>query len=144
MIELSSSNYYSREANEQYMSVSQFKAFTKCEFAALEEIKGRYSRAESTALLVGSYVDSFFEGTLGLFCFDHPEIMKRDGTLKADYVQAELIIERALKDKVFSKYMSGDKQVIMTGEVEGVPVKVKIDSYHEGKAIVDLKVMRSF
>ena len=40
------------------------------------------------------------------------------------------------------KYMGGRKQVIKTGEIEGVPFKIKIDSYHKGKAIVDLKVMR--
>ena len=39
------------------------------------------------------------------------------------------------------EYMSGEKQVIMTGEIEGVPVKIKIDSYHPNKMIVDLKVM---
>ena len=42
------------------------------------------------------------------------------------------------------KYMSGKKQVIKTGTIEGVPFKIKMDSYHPGKAIVDLKVVRSF
>ena len=45
---------------------------------------------------------------------------------------------------MFSKYMSGEKQVIMVGEIEGVPFKIKIDSYHPEKCIVDLKVMRDF
>jgi hypothetical protein len=39
--------------------------------------------------------------------------------------------------------MSGKKQVIMTGEINGVKVKVKVDSMHEDK-IVDLKIMRDF
>jgi hypothetical protein len=42
------------------------------------------------------------------------------------------------------KYLSGTKQVIKTGEIEGVPFKIKIDVLHEGKAIVDLKVIKSF
>jgi hypothetical protein len=42
------------------------------------------------------------------------------------------------------KYMSGKKQVIKTGIIEGVPFKIKIDSYHKGKAIVDLKVIKDF
>lgn len=141
---LTARNYFSKEANLQYMSVSQFKAFDKCEFAALEEIQGKYSRAESTSLLVGSYVDAYYEGTLELFIEKHPEIRKKDGSLKADYVQAETIIERLRSDEMFSRYMSGEKQVIFTGSIEGVPVKVKIDSFHPGKAIVDLKVMRDF
>ena len=42
------------------------------------------------------------------------------------------------------KYMGGQKQVIRTGFIEGVPFKIKIDSYHKGKAIVDLKVIKDF
>ena len=143
-IEVTASNYFSKEANRAYMSVSQFKAFSKCEFAALEEVNGNYSRAESTALLVGSYVDAYFEGTLDLFIAQHPEIKKRDGTLKADYVQAELIIERLKADPLFMEYMSGEKQVIFTGVIEGIDCKCKVDSFHAGKMIVDLKVMRDF
>ena len=141
---LNNDNYFSAEANMEYMSVSQFKSFEKCEYAAMEELRGNYTRPESTALLVGSYIDTYYEGTLDLFIANHPELLKRDGTLKADYVQAESIIQRLTSDEMFSKYMSGEKQVIMTGEIEGVPVKCKIDSYHAGKAIVDLKIMRSF
>ena len=41
------------------------------------------------------------------------------------------------------KYMSGKKQVIMTGELFGIPWKIKIDSDLTNIAIVDLKVMAS-
>ena len=34
---LTNSNYFSKKANMEYMSVSQFKAFDKCEAAALAE-----------------------------------------------------------------------------------------------------------
>lgn len=108
-MELKASNYYSREANEQYMSVSQFKAFRKCEAAALAELRGEYARPAATALLVGSYVDSFFEGTLPQFLEAHPEIRKRDGTLKADFTQAEEITKRLSSDRLFSLLMSGRK-----------------------------------
>jgi hypothetical protein len=40
--------------------------------------------------------------------------------------------------------MSGEKQVIMTGMIADVPFKIKIDSYHAGKCIVDLKCMKDF
>ena len=143
-MELNNANYFSKEANLHYMSASQFKAFEKCEYAALQEILGQYSRAESTALLVGSYVDAFYEGTLELFVSEHPDIVKRDGTLKAEYRQADLIIERLKADDMFSKFMSGEKQVVMTGKISDSPVKVKIDSFLEGQMIVDLKVMRDF
>ena len=125
------------------MSVSQFKAFEKCQASALAEIKGKYKREATTAMLIGSYVDAYFEGTLANFIRKHPEIFKKDGTLRADFEQAEIVIQRILKDKLFCNYLSGEKQVIMTGEIEGVPVKIKIDSLLNDK-IVDLKVMSNF
>lgn len=35
-------NYYSPEMNMAYMGSTQFKAFEKCEAAALAELKGEY------------------------------------------------------------------------------------------------------
>lgn len=142
-MKLTQRNYFSRKASKEFMSVSQFKAFQKCPAAALAEIKGKHKREKSTALLVGSYVDSYFEGTLPKFIKQNPEIFKKNGTLKAEYEQAEAVIQRILKDKLFTQYLSGEKQVIMTGEISGVPVKIKVDSLHPDK-IVDLKVMRDF
>ena len=144
MIQLTSENYFSQQANLEYMSCSQFKSFCDCEERTLADIAGDYKRDSSTALLVGSYVDANFEGTLDVFKAQHPELFKRDGTLKADYVQAESIIQRVENDKLFMKYMAGEKQVIMTGKIAGVPYKIKIDSYHPNKAIVDLKVVKDF
>ena len=158
-------DYFSQAASEQFMSVSQFKSFQKCEAAALAEIQGRFIRPKSTALLVGSYVDSYFEGTLPAFREENPEIFKKDGSLKAEYLQAELIIKRIERDKLFSMLLSGRKQMIKVGEIAGVPFKIKMDciltekrcqaiatafpdteqifEFAEG-AIVDLKVMRDF
>ena len=140
---LTNENYYSVEANRHYMSVSQYKEFKKCEASALAQISGEWVQPTTTALLVGSYIDAWFEGTLDEFCQNHPEIFKKDGSLKADYVQAEELIEFVQRDPVFMEYMAGEKQVIRTRELFGVPWKIKIDSYHPNRMIVDGKVMRS-
>lgn len=140
---LTEQNYYSLEANREYFSVSQYKQFQKCEAAAMAEIRGEWKQPTTTALLVGSYVDAWFEGTLEAFCAEHPEIFKKDGSLKADYVQAERIIERVQQDETYMYYMSGKKQIILTRNLFGTPWKIKMDSYHPGKMIVDGKVMRS-
>lgn len=142
-MKLTHRNYFSKKANLEFMGVSQFKSFERCQYTALAEINGEYKREETTALLVGSYVDAHFEGRLEKFKQTYPEIFKRDGTLKAEYIQAEAIIKRIERDKLFSEYMSGKPQVIMTGEISGVPVKIKVDSLHPDK-IVDLKIMRDF
>ena len=142
-MKLTQRNYFSKKANQEFMSVSQFKAFERCQNSALGEINGKYKPEKTTSLLVGSFVDSYFEGTLGNFVKENPEIFKKDGTLKADYIQAEAIIQRILKDRLFMKHLSGEKQVIMTGEIKGVPVKIKIDSLLPDR-IVDLKIMKDF
>lgn len=139
---LTNENYYSPEANWAYMSVSQYKQFRKCEAAAMAQLKGEWSQPKTTALLIGSYVDAWFEGTLDQFCQENPEIFKKDGSLKADFAQAEDIIQRVRADKLFMKYMSGRKQVIRTAELFGTQWKIKMDSRLRDK-IVDLKVMRT-
>ena len=69
--------------------------------------------------MVGSYVDSNFEGTLDIFKAQHPEIFMKSGELKADYRKAEEIINRIEQDKLFMEYMAGEKQTIITAEIDG-------------------------
>ena len=137
-------NYFSENNNKNYCGSSQFKSFLRCPAQALAELNGEWKREESTSLLIGSYVDSWFEGTLDTFKAEHPEIFKKDGTLKSEYIKADEIIARVSRDELFMKYMGGQKQAIRTGEIEGVPFTIKMDSYHKGKAIVDLKVIKDF
>jgi hypothetical protein len=125
-----------------YMSVSKYKQFKKCEVNALAGWG-----APSDAMLIGSYVDAFVEGTLDKFKSEHPEILSNRGTnkgeLKKEFQNADLICEFIIKDRVLSQFMSGEKQTIMTGIIGGVPFKIKMDSYSKGIAINDLKVMRT-
>lgn len=150
---LTPENYYTRESDELFCSVSQYKNFYGvnledhgCECMALAKMRRDYETPVTTPLLVGSYVDAFFEGTLPTFSAQHPEIYsskgKSAGELKVDFKQASVMIDRAKKDTTFMKYMDGDKQVIMKGEIEGVPFKIKIDST-DGKRITDLKTVKS-
>jgi len=141
---ITSEKYFTKENEIAYMGATQFKRFLECEEMALAMIYGEWQEEISTALLVGSYVDAHFEGTLDLFKAKNPEIFMKSGGLKAEYRQAEIIIQYCERSERYAKYMSGQKQVIMTGEIEGVLFKIKIDSYHPDVAIVDQKVMRDF
>lgn len=140
--QLTADNYYSDEANREYLSVSQFKDFVGtygrmgCEEMALAKIRGEYKTEPSNAMMIGSYVDSYYEGTLDEFRTKNPQIFRKDGKLLSGFQKAEDIIARTERDELFQKYMSGQKQVIMTAELFGVPWKIKMDSYLEGKAIV--------
>ena len=165
MTEVTRENYYSPELNMEYMGSTQFKAFQQCEAAALAQLKGEYKPPVTTALLVGGYIDAHFAGEMDLFRKEHPEIFKRDGSLKAEYTHADKIIARMESDRLYSLLMSGKKQVICTGTIAGVPFKIRIDSLLDGDicqtivnefpeaaealgmcdgAIVDQKAMKDF
>ena len=149
-MKLTDSNYYTNEADQMYCSASQYKNFMGCpikpgcEERTLKMINGEYEEETTKALLMGSILDALWEN-------DDPEyILERfpdcvssrgatKGQLKAEYQNVLQMYQRTLKEEKFCQYMSGDKQTIMTGEIEGLPFKIKIDSFIEGKAITDLK-----
>lgn len=141
-MQLNSSNYYSKEADTFYFSASQIKSFRRCEAATMAALRGEYVRPMSTALTVGQYVDEALTGDLESWKAAHPEILKRDGSLKADYEGARLMVERAMRDKLFMDYMDGEHQVIVTADLFGMyPFKAKLDVLGDGR-IVDLKTVR--
>ena len=140
-MEVNKDNYYSQEVNREFFSVSQYKSFLSCEARAMAEISGEYERPVTKALLVGSFVDRYFEGTLDEFMKENPGIYTRRRELRADFKRANQIIEIVKTDPKFMDSMSGEKQRIFTFEMFGVPWKIKLDSYNPGKAITDLKVV---
>ena len=142
MEKLTNENYFSPEMNMEYMSVSQFKDFEECEKHALAKLKGEYVEEKSKALLVGSYVDAYFSNEMEQFKAENPQIFKKDGTLLKDFEQANEIIKAIENDPMMMKYLGGEKQVVMTGEIAGVKVKIKVDSLLP-YAIVDQKIMSS-
>lgn len=143
-LELDQNNYYSPEANQQYFSVSQYKDFMQCEAMALAKIRGEYKPEMTRAMLTGSFVDSYFEGTLDQFMKEHPAVFTRKQELRSEFRKANEIIARIRSDELFMKFMSGEKQRIMTFDLFGVPWKMKMDSYLPGICITDLKVVARF
>lgn len=142
---LTAGNYYSPEMNRRYWSASQLKSFLDCPARAMAELNGEYEPPKSDALLIGSYVDAAFEGDRAYdkFVSEHPEMFKKDGSLKAEFVKANAMIERATSDKVFMNFMKGRHQVIKTATMWGVPFKAKFDVLRKDR-IVDLKTVKDF
>ncbi len=60
---LTAENYFSKEADREYLSVSQYKNFMgtigrpACEAEAMAKLNGEWEMKKTTALMVGSYVD---------------------------------------------------------------------------------------
>ena len=144
---LTSENYYSAEANERYFSVSQYKDFRKCPAMAMAKLRGEYEVEQGRALLLGSYLDEMLTGTeesVKQFLVEHmADIFKKNGDRYADIQQADEVLLRIRKQPLMMHYLSGEHQTIMTGEIEGVPFKIKMDSYRPGEYIADLKYLKS-
>lgn len=142
---LTQDNYFSPEATRNYWSVSQFKAFNRCEACGLAEVRGEYEREETDALLIGSYVDAYFAGEAERFIEEHKDQLysKRGGGLLAKFKQADEIIQKVKSQPLMMEFLSGNKQVIRTAELFGVPWKIKMD-FCDPYRIVDLKVVKDF
>ena len=118
-------NYYTEK---DHFSVSSFKRIDRCE---LDGTKGG-DYPTSTAMLIGSYVDSWLEGTLDKFKEENPEIFSTRGStkgeLKSDFKQADTLCDFIKNDKNLTQFLSGE-----TNESYG-----EKGCFHPNKAIVDL------
>ena len=146
-MKLNSRNYYSQKASREYFSVSQFKAFQKCEAMAMAEIRGEYAPEKGRALVLGSFVDEMLTGTrksqVKFIEENRDQLLKKNGEYYADVAQAVETIERIKKQPTMMHYLGGKHQTIMTGAIEGVPFKIKMDSFDPNEYIADLKFMAS-
>ena len=140
-MELNSGNYFSREADLEYFSASQVKSFRKCEAQTIAALRGDYVRPMSTALLQGQFVDEALTGNYTDWVLGHPEISKRDGNLKAEFMLCQEMVSRARRDPVFMDFMEGEHQAILTAKLFGVPFKAKFDVLGADR-IVDLKTVK--
>lgn len=140
---LTESNYYSNEADLHYMSVSQYKSFLTCEERTMAKLNGNYKEGKNDALLIGSYVDAAIEGTLDAFKKENPQIFKKNGELYSGFVKAEELVRLINENELFMKFLSGEKQVILTFNLFDVDWKIKMDSFVKDICITDLKTARN-
>lgn len=144
---LTQENYYSKEADWAFMSYSQFTSFSKCEARTMAKLRGEYVEETGTALLQGSYLDAYVEGTLDEFIEANPEMVSSRGAtkgqLKAEFRKLDEVIERFSRDEYFMSYLEGEKQIILTGKIAGVDYKCKVDILAKDK-IVDFKGIADF
>lgn len=148
-MELNNDNYFSQEADKHYMSVSQFKSFLPkyggCEAKAMAKLNGTYIEEPSEALLVGSYLHSYFEGTLDQLKTENKQIFTQKGELKASYRIADEMIKTLDTDTSFKAIYKGEKEKIITFDLFGTPWKIKVDLLNsEDGYFIDLKTVKDF
>ena len=157
---LNEQTYFTPEANLKYLDCSTYKGFVgtpgrkSCECRALAIAKGEYQQPKTAALLLGSYVDRYFDGSLAEFMVEEMDNLytkasikkfnegKGDLELLSDFKLADVMIKRAIREPLFMKYVEGDTQKILTADIDGVPIRVKLDSY-DGHRITDVKTVAS-
>ena len=148
-MELNIDSYFSKEANQEYISVSQFKAFAECEAQALHNIEIG-GENEKQAFLEGKLFENWVAGDRALFMAQHPEMISTRGAtagqLKAEFNKVIKAAERFLEQDFFKDIINKcEKQVILTGKIEGVKVKCALDLFdRETNSIYDIKCMKDF
>ncbi len=145
---LTAENYYTREADNYFMSVSQYKKFMDCEFSTVAWLKGEYDPEPTTAMLEGSYVHAWNDGTLDQFEAEHPKMYssqgKTKGELKSNFQHCNEMIDTLANDPQVMHYLQGNKEVPLSAEMFGIPWKIKIDVDNQDQNyLLDLKTTKS-
>lgn len=160
-MELTRDNYYTSEADREYMSCSQYQSFCECEAKAMAKLEGRWTDPDKEAFLVGNYFHTFFEGpeAHAQFTQEHFDKIFKTKVIKgkkgepdqtvvtgkyAPYEQADKMIEVAQNDPLIKSLIDlpGENEKIMTGELWGVPWRIRIDKYvPDGRMIIDWKTV---
>lgn len=150
-MELNKENYYSQEANLYFMSVSQFKGFVPayggCEARAMAVLHGEFVPEPVEAFLEGHYLHAWNEGVLHEFKASNPRLYSSRGStagqLKSNFKHCDKMIEALESDPLVMKTLAGEKEVIMTAKLFGIPWKIMLDSYQpEVGLFADLKAMK--
>lgn len=139
---LTRDNYYTPEADWAYMSCSQYQGFLECEAAQMARLEGRWQGSGTEAFLVGNYFHSYMEGRSAHEEFLNQNLAqifktrtdKKTGETLitgkyAAYEAADRMIAKCLSDPLVLRFyqMEGEVEEIMTGELFGVPWRIRMD-----------------
>jgi len=149
-MQLTEANYYSKEADAEYMSVSQYKRWLACPAAAKAQyVDGTYAPEQTGALLHGQYFHGLFDGTAEEVLSNNlDKLLTGKGEKIAEIKKLDKAFERVNQDPVFMKYVSGDdtqREHIITAELGGVKWKCKPDVIGFDRGFfTDIKAMKDF
>jgi hypothetical protein len=142
-MELNRENYHSPKMNQKFMGVSQFKSFRDCEARQVAINNGEWEEPDNPAFLLGNYVHAWNEGRLQEFMAETPQLFKQNGGLYAKYSIGDDMINALKNDELAMQALDGEKEVIITDELFGIPWKIMIDSLNrEKETFTDLKTTR--
>lgn len=160
-MQLTRDNYYTPEADFEYMSCSQYQSWNECEAKTLAKLQGRWVDEEKEAFLVGNYFHTYFESPEAheQFCKEHLEQIYKTKSVKgkngmpdsivitgkrAAFEQADKMIAVAEGDELIQSILAlnGENEKIMCGTLFGIPWRIRLDKYvADGRLIIDYKTV---
>lgn len=153
---LTRDNYYTQEADWEYMSCSQYQGWCECEAKQMAKLEGRWVDKPKEAFLVGNYFHTYFEGSDAheRFCRENFDSIFKTRTTKslgtivtgkyAPFEQADKMISVAEKDPLIKSILElpGENEMIMHGKLFGIPWRIRVDKYvQDGRLMVDYKTV---
>ena len=147
---LTPENYHSDEARAAYISSSDIKLAMRCEAMWAAQDKGQYRRPEGTAAFAyGHLFEEALTGNAETYITQHPELTlsrgPRKGELYAEYSGAIDLAAAVRRSSFLANLIDRcRKQVILTGELCGLPVRVMMDLVDEDESIYDIKSAKDF
>ena len=148
-MKLDINNYYSIKANKEYMSVSQYKNFKNCSQKAMFDLE-QENEEDKNCFLEGRLFETLIAGDIDLFYMQHPETVSSRGAtkgeLKANFKKVVNAANKIKQQKFIMDIVNKcEKQVIMTGIINGIKVKCCADLLDkENYNIYDFKCMSNF
>jgi hypothetical protein len=143
LLKLNRENYHSIEADQDYLSVSQFKSFLSCEAATVAHLSGDYVRPDTNALTVGSYVHTAFEGAEAHQKFieeNSDSIFKKRGGKYSDFELADQMIKAINRQKLAMFALDGEPEQIFKVHLFGTDWKIRTDVInHQTHRFADIK-----
>lgn len=139
---LTRENYHSPEAKARWLSSSDVKKAMRCEAAWAF---GGPEDEDKEAFLFGHLFEALVTGER----YDNPLLYSSRGPtageLKFEYRFAEDMARAVRRSPMLERLIDRcDKQVIMTGEIGGLPFRVMCDLMDTNGSIFDIKSARSF
>lgn len=147
---LTPDNYHSEEARALWISSSDVKQAMQCEAMWAAQDQGKYRRPEGTAAFAyGHLFEEALTGNAETYIAQHPELTvtrgTRKGELYAEYAGALPLAAAVRRSAYLAELIDRcRKQVILTGELCGLPVRAMMDLVDEDGSIYDIKSAKDF
>ena len=144
MLKLTNENYYSQEADRDYMSYSQYKNFLQCEARAMAKLNG-LAREKERCSFVRFLCPRLERGEDAFKAFpsQNPELFTGKGELRANFKHGLVMIDTLKNDPLIQLALyPAKKEQIVTAEFAGCWWKSKLDVLDREGKIVDLKNSR--